>query len=217
MRKLFLISAILTFAVPPSASASDVKHRSSATAPSTEALANNIRKLAIAGVHWGQREENAIQALRANGFEVAAPDKSTTKTFDKQVEAYLEYPQRSDHTYDVEARKANETVGVRFISFPDGWRVHIVRYDYLGGQTPDELRKAAETKYTGQGLKAFSDGWSYICTTDWNQCFDFPHIIIRDTGEFSMELVGGEKGDRSENKPFEEAVSERKGRTAPTF
>jgi len=217
---------ILALATAPIATAAQGEHRPARTTPAAEALATNIRKLAIAGVYWGQRDENAIQALRANGFDVPEPDLSETKSFDEQVQDYLDHPERIGHlevpqrpggTYKIRALKENETVTVEFISYPDGWRVHNVRYDYAGGKTPYDLWIAAREKYSQFGLKVTDDTSALICTTKSGQCEDTPYISAWHWGEFNMILRGGGRGESTEDKPFQDAVAERKGRTVPSF
>lgn len=226
MPKLYHHLVILAVIATPIASAVEAKGRPHAASSSAETLAINIRKLAIAGVYWGQRDNNAMQALRANGFDVPEPDLSETKSFDEQVQDYLDHPERIGHwevpqrpggTYEIRATKENETVKVEFISFPDGWRVHYVRYDYSGGKTPYDLWTVAKAKYAQLGLEIIDGDRSLICVSNPVQCEDTPYISTYHWGEFNMILRGGDRGGSSEDKPFQDAVAERKGRTAPSF
>lgn len=230
--KLILLACFLSAALISSSSAQTVAGPARKPMPQQSAqpgdtpfsdnsngLSEQISRLSIAGVSWGQREEVVLAKLQAAGFTVTSHNGDGLASFEEQVEIFLEKKYRPDHSYEIEAQKTNESITVEMQTAPDGWRVSGVFYAYMGGLHSNELEKAAIVKYRGLGFEINGQsGWNIIVLPSARSWSSLPHItIIPRSEQFVLRLNGGESGDHSFTKPFDDAVAKRKGLTKPSF
>ena len=232
--KIIMLACILSSAFVPSTSAHPLRKpvaqrpaqpdRPTSTYDSST-LVQQIGRLKIAGVSWGQREAVALAELEEAGFTITSRDKNDHKSFDELVDTYISEGENDPlymlktNSYAIHASKPNEQITVTMWAVPEGWRVAYVSYEYKGGIAPRELERIVVEKYEKLGFHIeLGSEYEFICIPSAKSGSEFPSIRIDPYfGHLELELAGGTSGEETLTQPFKEAVAKRKGLSPPSF